>query len=143
MIDVTAQVNSAVEIGRTSKIESLAKKEQLAATASAAQKTQPVNTGLEFDKMLTDLVAGKNSPLHGHELQKRKLADSCLEMESIFVNKMLKEMRTTVHKGEMFHGGMAEDFFEDMLYDEYAKNVSKNSRLGIARSMYQELSKSL
>lgn len=70
----------------------------------------------------------------------RKLMDACVEMESLFVAKMLKEMRKTVHKGEMLHGGFAEEIFEDMLYDEYALSLSKNSSVGIAKMLYDQLS---
>ena len=34
-----------------------------------------------------------------------KLYEQCREFESIFVNMMLKEMRATVHKGELMNGG--------------------------------------
>ncbi|HNU90478.1 MAG TPA: rod-binding protein [Spirochaetota bacterium] len=70
----------------------------------------------------------------------RRLMDACVEMESLFVAKMLKEMRKTVHKGEMLHGGFAEEIFEDMLYDEYALSLSKNSSIGIAGMLYDQLS---
>lgn len=71
----------------------------------------------------------------------RKLMDTCVEMESILVGKMLKEMRSTLHKEEsLLYGGMAEDIFEDMLYDEYALSMSKNSSLGLARMLYNQLS---
>jgi flagellar protein FlgJ len=70
----------------------------------------------------------------------RKLMDACTEMESLFVAKMLKEMRKTVHKGEMLNGGFAEEIFEDMLYDEYALNMSKSSSVGIAKMLYDQLS---
>ena len=72
--------------------------------------------------------------------EKKKLIDACFDMESIFVGKMLKEMRNTVHKNDWFHGGFAEEIFEDMLYDEYAKELSRNSNLGLANMLYKELS---
>jgi flagellar protein FlgJ len=72
----------------------------------------------------------------------KKLMDTCVEMESLFVAKMFKEMRKTVQKNEWLHGGFAEEVFEDMLYDEYALNLSKNTKLGIAGMLYKELSKS-
>lgn len=71
----------------------------------------------------------------------KKLMDACVEMESIFVNKMLKEMRKNVQKGDWLHGGHAEEIFEDMLYDQYSLSISKNSKLGIADMMYKELSR--
>ncbi len=69
----------------------------------------------------------------------KKLMNVCIEMESLFVKQMYNEMKKTIHKGDMFHGGNAEDIFEDMLYDEYALNVSKNSNLGIAKQMYEQM----
>ncbi|TFH39654.1 MAG: cell division protein [Chrysiogenales bacterium] len=70
----------------------------------------------------------------------KRLRDACVEMESLFVGKMLKEMRKTVHKSGWINGGFAEEIFEDMLYDEYALSLSKNSNLGLANMLYSELS---
>lgn len=72
-----------------------------------------------------------------------KLWNACVETESLFVGKMLKEMKSTVHKSEWLHGGYAEEIFEDMLYDEYALKVSKNSDFGMAKMLYQELSRKM
>ena len=71
----------------------------------------------------------------------KKLMDTCIEMESIFVKQMLSSMKKNVDKGEFLHGGYAEEIFEDMLYDEYALNMSKNSNMGIAKNLYEELSR--
>lgn len=71
----------------------------------------------------------------------RRLMDTCVEMESLLVNQMLKAMRKTVQKNEMFHGGRAEEIFEDMLYDEYSLRLSRTSNLGIAQTMYDQLSR--
>ncbi len=73
----------------------------------------------------------------------RRLRDACVEMESIFVGRMLKEMRKTVEKTGWIHGGHAEEIFEDMLYDEYALSLSKNSRLGLADMLYNQLKMNL
>jgi peptidoglycan hydrolase FlgJ len=69
----------------------------------------------------------------------KKLMDVCTEMESLFVAKMLKEMRNTVHKTGWIDGGFAEEIFQDMLYDEYALSLSKNSSLGLSKMLYDEL----
>jgi Rod binding domain-containing protein len=73
----------------------------------------------------------------------KKLMDACVEMESLFVSKMLKEMRNTVHKTGWINGGFAEEIFQDMLYDEYALSLSKNSSLGISKMLYDELKRKL
>ena len=74
---------------------------------------------------------------------RKKLFDASVEFESMFVKLMLNQMRKTVEKQNMIHGGYAEDIFEDMLYDEYSKEISKNESLGIAEQIYTTMSKSL
>jgi Rod binding domain-containing protein len=70
-----------------------------------------------------------------------KLYEQCREFESIFVNMMLKEMRGTVEKSGLIDGGQAEDIFSDMLYDEYAKSMTKAAGFGLADAVYVELSR--
>lgn len=92
-----------------------------------------------FDRVLKNAMT-KHAP---ETRQEKKLWDTCIEMESLFVGKMLKEMRNSVPKNEWLHGGFAEDIFQDMLYDEYAMKLSKNSKLGIGSLLYDELSKKI
>ena len=66
--------------------------------------------------------------------------DVCIQMESIFVGRMLKEMRNTIPEHKFIDGGFAEQVFEDMLYDEYALSLSKTSDLGLAKMLYDGLS---
>ncbi len=75
--------------------------------------------------------------------QRQRLMNTCIEMESLFVSKMLSEMRKTINKGDWLHGGFAEEVFTDMLYDEYALQISRNSNLGLARQLYDEMSRNL
>ncbi len=82
-------------------------------------------------------VPGTKSPVH------KKLWETCIEIESLFVAKMFKEMRSTVNKTEWLSGGFAEEIFEDMLYDEYALQLSKNSSLGMAKMAYDEMSRNI
>lgn len=70
-----------------------------------------------------------------------KLYEQCREFESIFVNMMLKEMRGTVDKSGLIDGGQAEDIFSDMLYDEYAKSMTRSAGFGLADAVYLELSR--
>ncbi|GBF49282.1 cell envelope rod binding protein [Leptospira ryugenii] len=71
---------------------------------------------------------------------RKKLYDASVEFESVFVKMMLKEMKNSVHKEKLIDGGYAEEIFEDMLYDEYAKNISKNESLGLAEEIYKQMS---
>ncbi len=74
---------------------------------------------------------------------RKKLFDASVEFESVFVKMMLKEMKKNVQKEKLIDGGYAEEIFEDMLYDEYSKNISKNESLGLAEEIYKQMSASL
>ncbi|MBM9545787.1 rod-binding protein [Leptospira sp. 201903074] len=74
---------------------------------------------------------------------RKKLYDASVEFESVFVKMMLKEMKNSVHKEKMIDGGYAEEIFEDMLYDEYAKKISQNESMGLAEEIYKQMSASL
>ena len=55
------------------------------------------------------------------------------KFESLFVEQMLSSMRDTLNKeNRLFHGGQAESYFEDMLYQEYAAKIAEQGDLGIA-----------
>ncbi len=71
---------------------------------------------------------------------RKKLYDASVEFEAVFVKMMLKEMKNSVHKEKLIDGGYAEEIFEDMLYDEYAKDISKNESLGMAEQIYKQMS---
>lgn len=68
-----------------------------------------------------------------------KLYQAAQDFESLFVKQMLSSMRSTVEKSGMMDGGMGEDIFEDMLYDQYAKNMTQSASFGLADSLYSQL----
>ncbi|MCL1911095.1 MAG: rod-binding protein [Leptospirales bacterium] len=113
-------------------------------SAFAAKNAEVVNrmkketqSGPGFAEMLS------NSIKRDKESEKRKLMEACHDMEAIFISKMLKEMRKNIDRGEWLHGGFAEEIFEDMLYDEYSKQMSRNSNMGLAKMLYDEMSRKL
>jgi Rod binding domain-containing protein len=69
------------------------------------------------------------------------LYKACQDFESIFIKQMLNVMRKTVHKTGLMDGGMAEEIFEDMLYDEYALKMAQSRQFGISDMLYKELSR--
>ena len=82
-------------------------------------------------RMASGAAVDRSSPLYAQ----------CQEFESLFVKIMLKEMRATVGKGGLLDGGYAEDIFQDMLDDEYAKGMTRNAGFGLADSVYIELTR--
>ena len=62
----------------------------------------------------------------------KKLRQASQDFEAIFIKMMLDAMRKTVPKGGIIDGGMAEEIFEDLLYEERAKIMAKTGSLGLA-----------
>jgi flagellar protein FlgJ len=48
-------------------------------------------------------------------------------------------MRSTVQKTKLIDPGFAGEMYEDMLYDEYAKEFSRNANFGFAEMAYRDL----
>ena len=62
------------------------------------------------------------------------------KFESYFLKEMIKAMRRTVDKSDSFiPQSNAEEIFQDMLDDEYAKSSAKGSGIGLAKMMYEQL----
>jgi flagellar protein FlgJ len=69
-----------------------------------------------------------------------KLYQLCLELETFLVKNLLTSMRNTVQKSGLIDEGFAGKIYEDMLYDEYAKDFTKNANFGLAEMAYRQLS---
>ncbi|MDR2922973.1 MAG: rod-binding protein [Treponema sp.] len=68
-----------------------------------------------------------------------KLYEQCVELEIFLVKTLLGSMRNTVQKSGLINEGYAGKMYEDMLYDEYAKDLAKNANFGMAEMAYLEL----
>lgn len=68
------------------------------------------------------------------------LREAAQQFEALFVKQMLNSMRATLDtKSDMLYGGLSQDIFEDMLYDEYSRIFAKTGDLGIADLIYRQL----
>ena len=68
-----------------------------------------------------------------------KLYEQCVELEIFLVKTLVSSMRNTVQKSGLINEGYAGKMYEDMLYDEYAKDFAKNANFGMAEMAYLEL----
>lgn len=96
-------------------------------------KAQEAKQG-EFENALEKAIQEKDD---------QKLKKACSDLEAVFVNMMFKQMRNTVQKSELISGGYAEEIYEDMLYEKYAEEASKNNGIGLADILYRQLSKDM
>ena len=64
------------------------------------------------------------------------------EMENYLVKMMLSSMRDTIHHSSLLgeENDFARGMYEDMMYDNYAEQLTKTSHLGLADQIYIELS---
>jgi flagellar protein FlgJ len=69
-----------------------------------------------------------------------KLYEQCLELETFLIKNLISSMRSTVQKTGLIDEGFAGKMYEDMLYDEYAREFAKNAHFGLAEQAYLELS---
>lgn len=95
------------------------------------EKSQEAKQG-EFEKALEKAIEEKDE---------KKLKKACSDLEAIFVNMMFKQMRNSVQKSGLFDGGFAEEMYEDMLFEEYADEVSKNKGTGLGDMLYRQLTR--
>ena len=70
--------------------------------------------------------------------QLRKVAE---DFEAVFLYQMMKQMRNSIHKEDMFHGGAGEDIFTEMLDEEFSKRMASRGSVGIADMLFRQLSR--
>ncbi|MDR2479267.1 MAG: rod-binding protein [Treponema sp.] len=67
------------------------------------------------------------------------LYEQCVELEIFMVKTLINSMRDTVQKSGLIDEGFAGKMYEDMLYDEYARDFTKSASFGMAEMAYREL----
>lgn len=105
------------------------------------------NKQKEFKKILDDCEKSYGNKFIAGDIEKapknteeKQLLEAAMDLEALFVNQMFKSMRNTLNKeSDMLYGGMTEDIFSDMLYNEYSTMTSKNTNLGLAKQIYMQL----
>lgn len=75
--------------------------------------------------------------------QQKALKKACSDLEGVFLGYLLKSMRKTVTKTDLFGSGREEEFFRDMLDSEVCSTASRTQPMGIADMLYRQLSQQL
>ena len=91
---------------------------------------------LSYTESRFGALANAEGKLTRREAELHKLREASQDFEAIFIKQMLDAMRKTLPKGGLLHGGMAENIFEDMLYEERSKLMAKTGSIGIADMLY-------
>ena len=63
----------------------------------------------------------------------------CNDMEALFINHMLSEMRKTVTKSGLTDGGRAEEVYTSLMDAELAKDLAHRGALGLSSMVREQL----
>lgn len=89
---------------------------------------------------LISLTAGSLQPAPAADAGgARQLKKACEDMESLFVHQLIKEMRATVPKSDLFGKSHAQDIYTGMLDGQMAQEIARNRGLGFATLLMRQL----
>jgi peptidoglycan hydrolase FlgJ len=97
------------------------------ATQSAAQASDD-----SFAKKLEAAANGNDD---------KELKKACQEFESIMLSMMYKSMKASITKSDLIEEDAGTEIFESMQDDNLMEQASKTGSLGLAESLYKQLSK--
>jgi flagellar protein FlgJ len=109
-------------------------------TSGAADRANP--GAQDFAELLERTRVSSEAAPQNQAIDKNdRLYQLCVELETFLVKNLLTSMRNTVQKSGLIDQGFAGKMYEDMLYDEYAKDFTKNAGFGLAEQAYLQLSR--
>ena len=73
----------------------------------------------------------------------KKMMDACRQFESVFVNMLLKNMRSSIPEGGFIERSYPREMFEGMFDEKMAEEIAKGQGMGLAKQMYGQLSRSM
>lgn len=72
---------------------------------------------------------------------KQELKKVCQEFEAIFLNQLMKSMRDTVPDSGLFEKGVAFNIVQSMHDEALTDELSRSGGIGLAKQLYDQLSK--
>lgn len=84
-------------------------------------------------------IEGSSPKTSLNAAQDKRLKGACQDFEALFLSTILKGMRKTVEKSNLFGSDSAENTFQEMMDDEISKSSAKTSSMGIADMLYRQL----
>jgi len=116
---------------------------QLSAMTASTALTPLSGGSADFASIIERAAKVQNSKDGGTEKndidKTDKLYELCLELETFLVKNLLNSMRNSVQKTGLIDNSYAGKMYEDMLWDEYAKDFTKNASFGLAQQAYRQL----
>ncbi len=101
---------------------------------SIGNNYNPIANSLNTSKTATNL---QDKLKNTDSMKDDELMEVCKSFESYFVEQVFKEMKKTVPNSEENNEYM--NYFGDMLYEEYAKEITDSGNIGIAKMLYESM----
>ena len=90
----------------------------------------------------SDLVASKAEELAERKSASQKaLQEAAEQFEAIFLYQLMEQMRRTVPENDLLGDRRAEKIFQSMLDQEMAGNVAQGQSIGLAKMIYEQMSR--
>lgn len=70
---------------------------------------------------------------------KDKIANLACEFESIFMNQMLRAMRSTIPKNGLVNGGHGEEIYTSLLDEELSRQMAYTQQNGLSQALADQL----
>ena len=98
-----------------------------------------MDINLVSSKMSNISENAKKAPRISANMSDKKLKEVSENFESLFIDMLFKNMRSSLNeKNLIVPKGQGEKIFEDLLYTEYSKSMSKSGKFGIAELIYKQ-----
>ena len=97
---------------------------------------EPMKSNKKMGRMQRTMEFERPSP---SEKRSAELKKACSEMESLFINHLLKEMRNTIPKSGFIGGGVAEEIYTSMSDSQLAKELSSKGGIGLSSYLFDAL----
>lgn len=79
------------------------------------------------------------SALKAKGIDVEKIDTAARDFEAVFLSAMMKPMFEEIEPDALFGGGKGEEVFNDLILDEYGKNMAAGGGIGIAAMVKEEL----
>ena len=114
----------------------------LGASLAQQSKALPLNDLAAKARQLTKVQSlNMNQKAPTTQTNKDKeLMEVARKFEAILIHQMLKAMRQTVHKSDLLNSFSTQQY-ESMMDEEIASEMSKNKGIGLADSLFYQLSR--
>ena len=93
--------------------------------------------------MVENIMAGTDVATRTQVQRQAKLRKACADFESLFLNYMLKSMRSSVPEGGIIGGSEEGKMFQTMFDEKLADQVASDGGLGLGEILLQQLGKRL